>query len=206
METSTTAPKGKPSDPPNPIAPAKRAGRHGKRKRPMFDTLQVTRELRESGFVEPQAEAIVAAFGAIAGNVATKDDLRDFAIKDDLRNFATKDDLRDFATKDDLRNFATKDDLRDFATKDDLGNFATKDDLKAIEERMVTKDDLKHYATEASLQKAIGELRQEMHTGFQKVHTDFHELHRFFIQTAMGTVTVNIAMVTAIFLIAKYLI
>ena len=170
METSTTAPKGKPSDPPNPIAPAKRAGRHGKRKRPMFDTLQVTRELRESGFVEPQAEAIVAAFGAIAGNVATKDDLRDFAIKDDL------------------------------------GNFATKDDLKAIEERMVTKDDLKHYAKEASLQKAIGELRQEMHTGFQKVHTDFHELHRFLIQTAMGTVTVNIAMVTAIFLIAKYLI
>ena len=105
-----------------------------------------------------------------------------------------------------MRNFATKDDLRDFATKDDLGNFATKDDLKAIEERMVTKDDLKHYATEASLQKAIGELRQEMHTGFQKVHTDFHELHRFFIQTAMGTITVNIAMVTAIFLIAKYLI
>ena len=183
METPATTPKGKPSDPPNPIAPAKRAGRHGKRKRPMFDTLQVTRELRESGFAEPQAEAIVAAFGAIAGNVATKDDLRGFATKDDLRNFATKDDLKAIEEK-----------------------MATKDDLKAVEERMVTKDDLKHYATEASLQKAIGELRQEMHTGFQKVHTDFHELHRFFIQTAMGTVTVNIAMVTAIFLIAKYLI
>ena len=50
----------------------------------MFDTLQVTKELRESGFAEPQAEAIVAAFGAIAGNVATKDDLEALAKKDDL--------------------------------------------------------------------------------------------------------------------------
>ncbi|MCY4611991.1 MAG: hypothetical protein OXC38_09885 [Gammaproteobacteria bacterium] len=171
----------------------------------MFDTLAVTKELQESGLASPQAEAIVAAFGTIAGNVATKDDLRNFATKDDLRaieeKMATKDDLRaieeKMATKDDLRAIEEK-----MATKDDLRNFATKDDLRAIESKMVTKDylkdNLKYYATEASLQKAVGELRQEMNAGFEN-------MQRFFIQAALGTVTVNIAMVTAIFVVAKYL-
>lgn len=163
METSSPIPKEKLSESRTSPVSTKRTGRRVKEKRPMFDTLQVTRELRESGFAEPQAEAVVAAFGAIAGNVATKDDLRDFATKDDLRDFATKDDL------------------------------------KAIEEKMVTKDDLRHYATEAGLHKAVGELRQEMHAGFEN-------MHRLILQVAMGTVTVNIAMVTAIFVIAKYLI
>ena len=49
-----------------------------------------------------------------------------------------------------------------------------------------------------SLLKAAGELRQEMNAGFQN-------MHRFFMQAALGTVTVNIAMVTAIFVVAKYL-
>ena len=127
-------------------APAKRTGRQVKEEHPMFDTLQVTKELRESGFAEPQAEAIVVAFGVIAGNVATKDDLK---------------------------------------------NFATKDDLKALEEKMATKDDLKHFVTEASMHKAFGEFSEK--------------IHRSLLQVAMGTVTVNIAMVTAIFVVAKYL-
>ena len=158
MGTSNPASKEKPSESRTSSVSAKHTGRQVKGKRPMFDTLQVTKNLRESGFAEPQAEAVVAAFGAIAGNVATKDDLEDFA---------------------------------------------TKDDLKALEERvvakMVTKDDLQHYATEASLLKAVGELRQEMNAGFENIH-------RFFIHAALGTITVNIAMMTAIFVIAKYLI
>lgn len=141
----------------------------------MFDTLQVTKELRESGFAEPQAEAVVAAFGAIAGNVLTKDDLEGFATKGDLERFATKDDLKALEAK-----------------------MATKDDLKALEEKMATKDDLKHFVTEARLLEAVGELRQEMNAGFLN-------MQRFFIQAALGTVTVNIAMVSAIFVIAKYL-
>lgn len=138
-------------------APAKRTGRPVKEKRPMFDTLQVTKELRESGFAEPQAEAVVAAFGAIAGNVATKDDL--VALE---------------------------------------ARMATRDDLKALEARMATKSDLKHFATQADLLKTAGELRQEMNAGFQN-------MQRFFIQAALGAVTVNIAMVAAIFVVAKYL-
>ena len=80
----------------------------------------------------------------------------------------------------------TKDDLKRFATKDDLKHFATKDDLK----HFATKDDLKHFVTEAGMLKALGEFSERM--------------HRSLLQVAMGTVTVNIAMVTAIFVIAKY--
>ena len=200
MGTFNPSPERKPSESRVSQASAEHTGWRDKGKRPMFDTLAVTKELQESGLASPQAEAIVAAFGTIAGNVATKDDLGNFATKDDLGNFATKDDLGNFATKDDLRNFATKDDLR---------NFATKDDLRAIEEKMVTKDylkdNLKYYATEASLQKAVGELRHEMQAGFLKMQTGFLEMQRFFIKAALGTITINIAMVSAIFVIAKYL-
>ena len=179
MGTFNPNPERKPSESRVSQASAEHTGWRDKGRRPMFDTLAVTKELQESGLASPQAEAIVAAFGTIAGNVATKDD---------LRNFATKDDLRAIEEK--------------MATKDDLRNFATKDDLRAIESKMVTKDylkdNLKYYATEASLQKAVGELRQEMNAGFEN-------MQRFFIQAALGTVTVNIAMVTAIFVVAKYL-
>ena len=198
MGIADPTPEGNPSQSRTSPAPAKWTGRQVKEERPMFDTLQVTKELRESGLAEPQAEAIVFAFGAIAGNVLTKDDLKGFSTKDDLKDFATKDDLKNFATKDDLKGFATKDDLKDFATKDDLKNFATKDDLKVLEAKMATKDDLKHFATQADLLKTAGELRQEMNAGFQN-------MQRFFIQAALGTVTVNIAMVAAIFVVAKYL-
>lgn len=202
MGTSNLTPEETPSQSRISSAPAQPAGRQMEEKHPMFDTLQVTKELRKSGFAEPQAEAVVVAFGAIAGNVATKDDLEDFAIKGDLERFATKGDLEKFATKDDLVRFATKDDLVRFATKDDLraleAKMATKDDLKALEAKMATKDDLQHYATEANLLKAVGGLRQEMNAGFQN-------MQRFFIQAALGTVTVNIAMVAAIFVVAKYL-
>ena len=184
MGIADPTPEGNPPQSRTSPAPAKRTGRQEKEERPMFDTLQVTKELRESGLAEPQAEAIVFAFGAIAGNVVTKDDLEDFSTKDDLRGFATKDDLKSFATKDGLKSLEAK--------------MATKDDLKALEEKMATKGDLKHFATQADLLKTAGELRQEMNAGFQN-------MQRFFIQAALGTVTVNIAMVAAIFVVAKYL-
>ena len=173
MGTSNLTPEETPSQSRIPSAPAKPAGGQVKEKHPMFDTLQVTKELRESGFAEPQAEAIVVAFGAIAGNVATKDDLEGFATKDDLKALEAK-----MVTKDDLKGFATKDDLKGFATKDDLKGFATRDDLK-------------HFVTEASMLKALGEFSERM--------------HRSLLQVAMGTVMANIAMVTAIFVVAKYL-
>lgn len=156
MGIANPTPEGHPSQSRTSPAPAKRTGRQVKEERPMFDTLQVTKELRESGLAEPQAEAIVAAFGAIAGNVATKDDLKDFATKDDLKALEEK-----MVTKDDLKGFATK-------------------------------DDLKYFVTEASMHKAFGEFSEK--------------IHRSLLQVAMGTVTVNIAMVTAIFVIAKYLL
>ena len=67
------------------------------------------------------------------------------ATKDDLKNFATKDDLREalkaYATKDDLKEalkaYPTKDDLREA-----LKAYATKDDLKEALKAFATKDDL----------------------------------------------------------------
>ena len=133
MGTFNPSPERKPSESRVSQASAEHTGWRDKGRRPMFDTLAVTKELQESGLASPQAEAIVAAFGTIAGNVATKDDLEGFA----------------------------------------------------------TKDDLKHLVTEASLLKAINESSEK--------------IHRSLLQVAMGTITVNIAMVTAIFVVAKYL-
>lgn len=98
----------------------------------MLDTLQVTKELRESGFAEPQAKAIASAFGIIAGNVAPRDDFQ-------------------------------------------------------------------CNAAQVTLYKTFGELRREMHAGFE-------EMHRLVLRAALGAITVNIAMVTVIFAIVKYLI
>lgn len=60
----------------------------------MFDTLHVTKSLREAGFKEPQAEALVIAFGAITQDLATKDDLRALGEKLEEK-MATKDDIKD---------------------------------------------------------------------------------------------------------------
>ncbi len=43
----------------------------------MFDTLRAARQLREAGFEEAQADALVSTFAeGIAANLATKDDLK----------------------------------------------------------------------------------------------------------------------------------
>ncbi len=61
-----------------------------------FDTLAYVKTLREAGFTEPQAEAQVSALANVlksgAGELATKQDLRDLAL-------ATKQDI-DLIRKD----------------------------------------------------------------------------------------------------------
>jgi Protein of unknown function (DUF1640) len=109
-----------------------------------FDTLKFAQALRDKANLSPtQAEGISQAFSeAIAGQLATRDDLANLATKDDLAALrsATKEDLADLrgATKDEfaaLRS-ATKEDLAAFrsATKDEFAAFrgATKDDMTAL--------------------------------------------------------------------------
>ena len=43
----------------------------------MFDTLRASRQLREAGFEEAQADALVSTFAeGVAANLSTKDDLK----------------------------------------------------------------------------------------------------------------------------------
>ena len=43
----------------------------------MFDTLRAARQLREAGFEEVQADALVSTFAeGVAANLSTKDDLK----------------------------------------------------------------------------------------------------------------------------------
>ncbi len=69
-----------------------------------IDTLKVARRLREAGFSEPQAEAVVVAVqeGAESGDLATKRDIADLR-GDTQRDIA---DLRSDTKRDiaDLRN------------------------------------------------------------------------------------------------------
>ncbi len=72
------------------------------RKRPMFDTLQVTNDLKRGGLAEPQAEAIVSAFSTVFRDVLTKDDL-----KAALKDYPTREEL-----KVSLENCPTKAELK----------------------------------------------------------------------------------------------
>ncbi len=81
---------------------SKRPGIREHRKRPMFDTLQVTNDLKRGGLAEPQAEAIVSAFSTVFRDVLTKDDLK-VALKD----YPTREEL-----KVSLENCPTKAELK----------------------------------------------------------------------------------------------
>ncbi len=70
-------------------------------------------------------------------NLATKNDLK--AIRNEM------------ATKDDLKNFATKDELNKLSNKVDkvvVGLVNTQEELKEVKERMVTKDDFQKKTSE----------------------------------------------------------
>ena len=84
---------------------SKRPGIREHRKRPMFDTLQVTNDLKRGGLAEPQAEAIVSAFSTVFRDVLTKDDL-----KAALKDYPTKDELR-AEVKAALEGYPTRDEI-----------------------------------------------------------------------------------------------
>ena len=55
----------------------------------MFDTLRAARQLREAGFEEAQADALVSTFAeGIAANLATKDDLKQLEQRMTIRSGA----------------------------------------------------------------------------------------------------------------------
>ena len=86
----------------------------------IFDTYKAVGELREAGFNEAQAAAMVTAMcNVLGGNLATKEDLA--IVRQDM---ATKADIKDMATKAEVavvrQEMATKADIRDMATKADL--------------------------------------------------------------------------------------
>ena len=121
---------------------------------PAFDTHKAVKALRQAGFDDVQAEAVVDQInGAITENLVFMADLaeteRNLAARID--SCATKDDLdaavASLATKEELRvavaPLATKEELHaavaHLATKEELRNYATKEDLAQLELRMTVK-------------------------------------------------------------------
>ena len=93
---------------------------------PAFDTHKAVKALRQAGFDDVQAEAVVDQInGAVTENLVFKADLAETE-----RNLAASIDA-----------CATKDDFANLATKDDFANLITKEDLAQFELRMTAKMD-----------------------------------------------------------------
>ena len=102
---------------------------------PAFDTHKAVKALRQAGFDDVQAEAVVDQInGAITENLVSKADLAETE-----RNLAARIDS--CATKDDLRmavaSLVTQEQF-DAA----IANFVTKDELRAAIEPLATKEEL----------------------------------------------------------------
>ena len=99
---------------------------------PAFDTYKAVQSLKEAGFEEAQATAVVAMVGAATGEdlAALREDIAALPTKDDVKK-TIADALKPYATKEDLKPYATKEDLKPYATKEDLKPYATKDHLDA---------------------------------------------------------------------------
>ena len=102
---------------------------------PAFDTHKAVKALRQAGFDDVQAEAVVDQInGAITENLVSKADLDETE-----RNLAARIDS--CATKDDLRmavaSLVTQEQF-DAA----IANFVTKDELRAAIEPLATKEEL----------------------------------------------------------------
>ena len=100
---------------------------------PAFDTHKAVKALRQAGFDDVQAEAVVDQInGAVTENLVFKPDLAETE-----RNLAARID----ATKQDLaeteRKLAARIDA--CASKEDLRNYATKEELAQLELRMTVK-------------------------------------------------------------------
>ena len=111
-----------------------------------FDTLKFAQALRDKANLSPtQAEGISQAFSeAIAGQLATRDDLANLATKDDLAALrsATKEDLAAFRS-------ATKDDMS--ALRTDLAALRT--DVNILEAKIEAKIDAKIEASKSEIIK-----------------------------------------------------
>ena len=111
-----------------------------------FDTLKFAQALRDKANLSPtQAEGISQAFSeAIAGQLATRDDLANLATKDDLAALrsATKEDLAAFRS-------ATKDDMT--ALRTDLAALRT--DVNILEAKIEAKIDAKIEASKSEIIK-----------------------------------------------------
>jgi len=49
-----------------------------------FDTLAAAEQLKQAGFSDHQAKAVVGNFAKLANNMATKEDIRNMATKQDV--------------------------------------------------------------------------------------------------------------------------
>jgi len=118
-----------------------------------FDTLKFAQALRDKANLSPtQAEGISQAFSeAIAGQLATRDDLANLATKDDLAALrsATKDDFAALrsATKDDITALRT--DMTTLRT--DLAALRT--DVNMLEAKIEAKIDAKIEASKSEIIK-----------------------------------------------------
>ncbi len=179
---------------------SKRPGIREHRKHPMFDTLQVTNDLKRGGLAEPQAEAIVSAFSTVFQDMVTKDDLKaalkDYPTKEELRA-DLKAALKDYPTKEELRadlkaalkDYPTKEELR-VEVKAALEDYPTKEELRAD-----LKAALKDYPTKEELRVEVKAALEGYPTraGIEKGFKDFY---RRFVYIAVAIVGVN-ATVTA---------
>ena len=82
----------------------------------VFDSHGHAKRMTDGGFNEQQAETLAAEQGDLLSNLASRQDME--AVRDDIetikKNMATKDDLKNFATKQDLATF--KKDLKNLVT------------------------------------------------------------------------------------------
>ena len=99
----------------------------------IFDTYKAVGELREAGFNEAQAAAMVTAMcNVLGGNLATKEDIKDMATKAEVA--AVRQEI---AAKEDFA-----------AVRREI---ATKEDFAAIRQEMVTKADLHAMAAKLTI-------------------------------------------------------
>ena len=94
----------------------------------MYDSLKYVKILEEVGFPRPQAEAQVTIMADILTfNLATKNDLMNFATKQDLADLslALKQDMKELESS--LRK-----EIKTCAKKEDLAHLATKRELEAL--------------------------------------------------------------------------
>ena len=136
----------------------------------IFDTYKAVRQLREAGFDESQAAAMVSTMcDVLGGNLATKEDIQDMATKADVaavrQEMATKEDLtavrQEMATKAEVAAVR-----REMATKEDLAavrqEMATKEELASVRREMATKEDIASVRREMATKEDIASVRREM--------------------------------------------